>query len=448
METDILIIGGGPAGLTVAMTARANYPDKRITIVRKDDIAMIPCGIPYIFGTLKKVEKNKINDEILAKNNIQLIIDEVIDVDVGNKIARLRNDEIKYEKLVLATGSLPSLPKIEGYELKNVFGVYKNASKLQEMLSAIDEVENVVIIGGGFIGVEFADELAKAGKKVSIVEILPHLLYLSFDDEFCAMAEEKLKMNGVSIYTGKRVKRIEGNESVEGVTLEDGSRLDADVVIMATGAKPNTELAEKMGLKTSKYGIDVDEYMRTSMPDIFAVGDCAAKRCFFTRRHKPIMLASIATAEARVAGSNLYSINSFRNIFGTLGIFSTKIGDLTLGAAGLIERMAEEEGFKYIVGESKVDDKHPSSLPGTRKIKTKLLFSNDGFMIGGQIAGGDTVGEIINLIGFAIETKMTAPRFANLQIGTHPLLTPPPTAPATLKAVEDAIRKIYRSDTA
>ncbi len=446
MQTDILIVGGGPAGLTVAMTARANYPDKSITIVRKDNVAMIPCGIPYIFGTLKKVEKNKINDDILAKNDINLVIDEVVDVDIASKVAKLKNDEIKYDKLVLATGSLPSLPKIEGWNLKNVFGVYKNAEKLQEMLAAIDEAENIAIIGGGFIGVEFADELIKAGKKVSIIEMLPHLLYLSFDDEFCLMAEEKLKMNGVSIHTGKRVKRIEGDSKVNGITMENGDRIEADVVIMATGAKPNIELAEKIGLKTSKYGIDVDEYMRSSVKDIFAVGDCAAKRCFFTRRHKPIMLASIATAEARVAGSNLYSINSFRNIFGTLGIFSTKIGDLTLGTAGLIERRAKEEGFKYIVGESKVDDKHPGSLPGTRKIKTKLLFSKDGFMIGGQIAGGDTAGEIINLIGFAIETKMTAPRFANLQIGTHPLLTPPPTAPATLKAVESAIRKIYRSE--
>jgi NADH oxidase (H2O2-forming) len=294
-------------------------------------------------------------------------------------------------------------------------------------------------------GVEFADELGKLGKNVSIVEMLPHVLYASFDDEFCEMAEAELRRVGVDVYTNSRVEEITGRKSVEGVRLSTGTTLDADLVILAAGVRPNTELAEKMGLKVSRYGVEVDEYMRTSHPDVFAVGDCAEKRDFFTRKPKLTLLASVATAEARIAGANLYRIKAFKQFKGTLGIFATKVGDPSLGAAGLIERSARAEGFEYVVGRSNVPDKHPASLPETSGVSAKLIFTKQGgFFLGGQLAGGDTIGEMINLIGFAIESGYTAAKYINLQIGTHPLLTPAPTAPATIKAAEDALRKIYQ----
>ena len=445
MKTDILIIGGGPAGIITATTAKNCYPDKDITVVRKESMVVIPCGIPYIFGTLNSVEKDGIPDEVLTKNGINLKVDEVVSIDLSTKTARLKSGEdLKFEKLVLATGSKPSVPPIKGKDLDGVFPIYKDPVHLREMLEWVRKSRKIVIIGGGFIGVEFADDLAKVGKEVTIVEILPHVLGVSFDEEFSLMAEEELRKLGVILKTGRRVTEIVGESGVEAVKLDNGEKIDADMVILATGAKPNTDLAESMGLQVSKFGIEVDEYMRTSHPDVFAVGDCAAKTDFFTRKKKPVMLASVATAEARIAGANLYKIVAFRKMRGTLGIFATKVGDLTLGVAGLTERTAREEGFDYVVGRSKVIDKHPGSLPGAKEIHTKLIFTRrGGFFLGGQLAGGITVGEIVNLVGFAIESGFTAAEYVDLQIGTHPFLTPPPTTPATLKAVQDALKKIY-----
>ncbi|MCD6276382.1 MAG: FAD-dependent oxidoreductase [Thermoplasmata archaeon] len=442
MKTDVLIIGGGPAGIVTAVTAKQNYPEKKIVVVRKEQRVAVPCGIPYIFGTLRDVEKNLIPDSVLTSKGIEILVDEIVDVDTEKKIAKSKeHGNIEFEKLIFATGSKPIKPPIKGIDGNNVFFVKKDPQYLQELLKRVDESEGIVIIGGGFIGVEFADELRKLGKKVSIVEMLPHVLSASFDDEFCEMAEEELRRTGVEIYTNSKVVEIKENR----VILSSGKEIPGDIVIVSVGARPNTDLAEKIGLKVSKNGIMVDEYMRTSHPDIFAVGDCAEKRDFFTRDVKPVMLASVATAEARIAGANLYKIKAFKQFKGTLGIFATKVGNLALGAAGLIERQAKKDGFDYVVGRSEVADKHPGTLPGTNKVRVKLLFTKQGgFFLGAQIAGGDTIGEMINLVGFAIESGYTASRYMTLQIGTHPLLTPAPTAPATLKAAEDALMKIYR----
>jgi len=440
MKTDVLIIGGGPAGIVTAVTAKQNYPEKKIVVVRKEQRVAVPCGIPYIFGTLRDVEKNLIPDSVLTSKGIEILVDEIVDVDTEKKIAKSKeHGNIEFEKLIFATGSKPIKPPIKGIDGNNVFFVKKDPQYLQELLKRVDESEGIVIIGGGFIGVEFADELRKLGKKVSIVEMLPHVLSASFDDDFCALAEEELRRTGVEIYTNSKVVEIKENR----VILSSGKEIPGDIVIVSVGARPNTDLAEKIGLKVSKNGIVVDEYMRTSHPDIFAVGDCAEKRDFFTREVKPVMLASVASAEARIAGANLYKIKAFKQFKGTLGIFATKVGNLALGAAGLIERQAKKEGFDYVVGRSEVVDKHPGTLPGTSKVRVKLLFTKQGgFFLGAQIAGGDTIGEMINLVGFAIESGYTASRYMNLQIGTHPLLTPAPTAPATIKAVEDALKKM------
>ncbi|WP_456449890.1 FAD-dependent oxidoreductase [Palaeococcus sp. (in: euryarchaeotes)] len=440
MKTDVLIIGGGPAGIVTAVTAKQNYPEKKIVVVRREQRVAVPCGIPYIFGTLREVEKNLIPDSVLTSKGIEILVDEIVDIDTEKKIAKSKeHGDIEFEKLVFATGSKPIKPPIKGIDGNNVFFVKKDPQYLQELLKRVNESESIVIIGGGFIGVEFADELRKLGKKVSIVEMLPHVLSASFDDEFCELAEEELRRIGVEVYTNSKVVEIKEN----GVILSSGKEIPGDIVIVCVGARPNTDLAEKIGLKVSKNGIMVDEYMRTSHPDIFAVGDCAEKRDFFTREVKPVMLASVATAEARIAGANLYKIKAFKQFKGTLGIFATKVGNLALGAAGLIERQAKKEGFDYVVGRSEVADKHPGTLPGTSKVRVKLLFTKQGgFFLGAQIAGGDTVGELINLAGFAIESEYTAFRYMNLQIGTHPLLTPAPTTPATIKAVEDALKKM------
>ncbi|MCD6492249.1 MAG: FAD-dependent oxidoreductase [Archaeoglobaceae archaeon] len=442
MKVDVLVIGGSPVGITAAITAKETYPDAEVTLVRKERLSVVPCGIPYIFGTIGEIKKCVNPDGALTANGVNLIIDEVVDVDINSKTAKLASgDEISFEKLVLSTGSYPVAPPIEGKDLEGVYMVYKDPDHIEKMLKAAKEAENIVIVGGGFIGVEFADELLKLNKNVTIVEILPHLLQVSFDDEFCAMAENKLRDMGVNIITNTSVKRILGNGKVSGVELSNGEKLDADFVLLSTGARPNLELAQKMGLEIGRFGVKVDDYMRTSHPDVFAVGDCAEKRCFFTGKPIPLMLASIGCVEARIAGSNLFEIKRPRTIKGVVSAFATAVGDLALGGVGFTERRARDGGYNYFTGWADVPNKHPPTLPRTSNVRVKLVFDENGkYLIGGQVAGPLSCGEIVNTISLAIQFRATLYDLLNLQFATQPLLTPGPgiTSPI-VEAAKDAL---------
>ena len=244
---------------------------------------------------------------------------------------------------------------------------------LRGFLEALDKAKNVVTIGGGFIGVEFSDEFRKRGLDVTIIEMLPHCLQLVFDLEFCIMAENKLRQRGIKLMTNTRAKAIIGERKVEGVELGNGQKVPADIVLLGIGMRPNTELAQKAGLKIGETrAIWVDEYGRTSDEDIFAVGDCAEKRSFFTGKPIPLGLASIATNEARVAAANLFGIR--RKNMGAVGAFSTIIGDSGMGKVGLSEKEATDLGFEITIGETIISDKHPPAMPNSKEISMKLVF--------------------------------------------------------------------------
>lgn len=443
---DIIVIGGGPAGIISAVTARKYYPDKDIVLIKDTMTAVVPCGIPYMFSTLQKPEDNIMGNAPLEKNNVRIIADEAVSIDRKNKSIALKSGALlNYEKLILATGSDPILPPIEGIDKKGVFPIYKDLEYLKELKEKLSRANNVLIIGGGFIGVELADELSNIKNLgVSLVEFLPHLLMNSFDDEFGQMVEKKLESKGVRLILGKKVERIEGKDSINSAYLSDGTSIPADMILLGIGAFPNTNLAGESGLELCKgKGIWTDEYMRTADPDVFAVGDCAGKRDFFTRKDLPVMLASTATAEARVAGANLYQLKVVRENKGTIAIYSTYVDGLVLGSAGLTENTARKEGFEIVAGTAEVPSKHPSTLPGTEKIKVKLVFSKQsGIIMGGQVSGGVSAGEIINIIGMAIQKRVSSTELETLQIATHPHLTAAPTMYPLILAAQAAIGKI------
>ena len=444
-RTDVLVIGGSAAGIVAATTGKSYYPNKDFFLIRKEKRVIVPCGIPYIFGSLESSEQNMVPDTVLSNAGVRLKIDEVVFVDQENKVCKTADDtEIRFEKLVLATGSTPVVPKwLKGADLDNVFTIPKDKEYLDQITTKLDGCKKVVTIGGGFIGVEVADEVNKLGKEVTIVEILPHVLALAFDTELAIEAEEILESRGVNIRTGVGIKEILGDKKVTAVLLANGEKLEADAVILSVGYHPNVALAEKAGIKINDLGfISVDEYMRTSNPDILAVGDCAEKRSFLTRKQREIMLASSACAEARVAGMNLYKLSAVKTFSGTIAIFSTAIGETAFGAAGVNENMANERGFDFVTGSFEGIDKHPGALPGTHKQFVKLIVSREsGILIGGEVIGGASTGELINLIGFAIQNRMTVVSILTAQIGTHPLLTAPPTAYPLIKAAEVAAMK-------
>lgn len=427
-KADVIILGG-LSGITAGISCRRHYPDKKVVLVRKEGTVLIPCGIPYMFGTVAGPEHNVVPDGLLEKNGIELIKDEAVDLDRENKILTLKNNEkIQYDKLVFATGSVPMVPPIPGVDKENVFAVEKNFNYLKNVYEEVNKVKDIVIIGGGFIGMEFADECRKRDNvNVTVIEMQERCLQLAMDDEYCDEAQKTLEETGVKILTKERVVSIDGDKAVKSVKLASGKEIKADLVILGIGAVPNTTLAKKAGLEIGfNKGIKVDRLMQTSTDkNIFACGDCCTRESFFDGRPSAVMLASVATSEARIAGANLFS-PVHRNC-GVISVFATVINGRAFGVAGLTERAARESGLNIVVGEASATDTHPGGMPNSTMLKVKMIFSKDtGVLLGGTISGGKSTGEMVNVISACILSTMTVHDIMMFQMGTHPALTSSP----------------------
>lgn len=445
-QTDVLVLGG-LSGITAGLSSRRHYPDKKVILVRKEGTVLIPCGIPYIYGTVGGPQNNVIPDGLLENNGIELIKDEAITVDRKNKLVTLKGGEtINYEKLVFATGSLPVIPPIPGIDKKNVHPIRKDFDYLSGIYEDMKSVKDLVIIGGGFIGVEFADECRKGRDiNVTVVEALPQCLQMAMDDEFCAEAKAKLSETGVKVLVNSKVEAILGDERATGVKLADGTVIGADMVILGIGAKPNTELAKQSGLELG-FGnaIKVDSHMQSyTDPDVFACGDCAEKLSFFNGRPVNVMLASIATSEARTAGANLYS--PVHTSCGAISVFSTVVNGRAFAVAGLTERLAKQYGMNYVIGTAEAPDTHPGGMPNSSLTKVKLIFAKEtGIILGGSLSGGRSVGEMINVLSACIMHRMTANDIVQFQMGTHPALTSSPIVYPIVNAACKAVLPIRK----
>ncbi len=447
---DVLVVGGGASGLQAAITTKTTYPDKEVVLVRKEQQVLIPCGIPYIFGTLSDSSKDILPDKLLTSVGVEIVVDELIEIKVKEHQCVLASNEIiQYTKLILALGSIPTKPAwLKGADLENVFTIPKNKEYLDQVLVALSSLKEVMVIGAGFIGVEVSDELNKKGYKVTLLEIEKTILNRAFDDEFGVLAQEHLQERGVRVIVGKGVSEIKGkNGKVSEVVLSTGELLKADAVILSMGYAPNTQVAKEAGIELNDFGfIKTCEYMRV-LPcsiDIVAVGDCAEKRDFVTRKIDRTMLASTACAEARTAGMNLYSLSPCKPFTGTIAIYATAIGSHAFGTAGITEAKAMQENFSVICGSFTGMDTHPGNLEHSHKQMVKLIVASDcGMILGAEVYGGASTGELTNAIGFLIQNHVTVKQLLTMQIGTQPLLTGSPAAYPLVKAAEVIVKKMH-----
>ena len=221
-----MVVGGSAAGIPAAITAKRHYPEKSLLLIRKENQVVIPCGIPYIFGTVGSPENNLIPDAVLQNNGIDFIVDEAKELDPKKKMVTLASGEsVLYDKLVLATGSFSLVPHIPGMDKKNVYPVKKDVQYLKTLLSAMDDIKDLVILGCGFIGVEFADECKKNRDiNVTVVEMLDQCLQIAFGEEACRCCQEVenyLLEKGINIVTGTKLAEVMGDDKVAGVKLSN-----------------------------------------------------------------------------------------------------------------------------------------------------------------------------------------------------------------------------------
>jgi len=453
INCDVLIIGGGPAGGVSAVTAKMNFPNKKILVIREFEKQLVPCAIPYIFGkTLGSSELDVASCGAAKEMGISTLLGEVKDIDFQGKIAFTKKEAISFDKLIFATGSKPFVHDSlrHSLALDGVFTVAKNKELIDKARAYIEDKKDIVVVGTGFIGVEMAMELSSVGKNVTIVGGSKHILKGAFDSEIAQEAEEILLKAGVKFIGNDRVKAIIDKNSdniVNAVELKSGLVVDTDVVILATGYKPNTELAQKVGVSLGHYGgIWVDDYMRTQNHDVFAVGDCSARRAFITKTPSKVMLASTSSAEGRVAGSSLYGLKYMKGFSGTIAIFSTLVGDIAFSSAGVTEDEANDAGMDVVIGTFSGMNRHPSTIPGAQRQFVKLVATrHGGQIIGGQIIGGNETGEMINIIGLMIESSENLYRVMSMQVATQPMLTAAPTNYPIVMAAIMAMKEIEKN---
>jgi len=445
---DVIIIGGGPSGIITGVTGKKRNPGKSFLMINEEAKGLVPCGIPYIFHDLDDVSQNAMGSKPFIDAGGDVITDKVIKIEIENKqVTTVSGNSYQYDKLVLATGSTPIIPNfIKGYDLEGVEYIKKSYDYIDNLKKKTDEAKNIVVIGGGFIGVEVAEQLAKfENKTVTLVEMEKFCLYRAFSKNVAEETDKTIRNTNIKLYTNNNVTEIIGeNGKVRSVILSNGKEIIADVIIAAIGYKPNAELAEKTGLEINSNGaIRCDNYLRTSEDNIFAVGDCSQTIGFITGRTDCIMLASTATAEARILGYNLFAIKLLRNFVGTLSIFSTEIGGTVFASAGAIDQSAESANIEYVTGSFIDVDRHPGTIKDAKPLMVKLVVSpRTGTIIGGEMYGGKSVGELINVVGLAIQKEVTVYELISFQIGTHPLLTTAPTKYVLIKAAEMAAVQI------
>jgi len=441
MNYDVVVVGGGPSGIQAALSARIAYPDRTIALVRREEIALQIGALSHVLGSLGSLGESIFPDRFLTQRDIELIVGQV----EGCQDSQLRlhdGRKVSYHKLILALGGRPEPLAVPGSDLPGVIEFTRDYDCLKRLGEALVSVRSVMLVGGGRTGVEITAELTRSGKEVTLVESKAHLLSGLVDPEFGQVIEDELIRIGATVITGYGVRAFAGRQSVLGADLADGRWVTADLVILAPPFRPATQLAEAMGLRVDPAnGVIVDEYLRTSAPGIHAVGECAAARSFFATERQRTTLMSEAMAQARLAGSNLFTINVAKSYSGSLGSFSVKAGELVLGVTGLTELKAASLGLQCMVGLAETTDRHPPGISGANKVMVKLLFDRcSHHLVGAQVVGGESTGECVNMLAVMVQKKMTDMEIDTLQLGTHPLLTPSPLGYGVIAATVDAVR--------
>ena len=399
---------------------------------------------------LASSESIVVPDKMLEDAGINVVVDEVTKINPDKKeVVTAGGKGFHYDKLYLATGSRPFVPPIEGKDLEGVMTLrgLDDAEKIRTYLSE-KQPENIVFIGAGFISMEIASLLAEnmPGKfNISIVELMDRPLPLMLDKDMADLVTEYLTEKGLNLLTGEKVEKILGNNGkVSAVALGSGKKLDADMVFVNVGVRPNIELAQEIGLEMGKMGIKVNEYQETSNPDILAGGDCVEKINFITKKPTGGRLRGPAVMQGRIAAKRLagYDIG----FPGVVDAGGCKLFDMTVTATGLSETSAAREGIETVCATVDSRSKH-RMIPGMKPWKIKLIFEKKTQkLIGGQIVSHaiSPAREIDAITAFILGGK-TISDLTTFTSACNPDISSEPSAEPITIAAEQALQKLKNS---
>jgi NADPH-dependent 2,4-dienoyl-CoA reductase/sulfur reductase-like enzyme/rhodanese-related sulfurtransferase len=431
-QNNIVVIGGTACGPKTAARARRCDPQATITIIEQGkDLSTATCGLPYyVSGVIDSRRtlvarqhdffKDVMNLEVLARTRALAIDREAHTIEVLN-LKTNRISTIAYDKLILATGAVPIMPDLEGKDLGGIFTLTKleDASAIRRLVS-LHQVKQAVIIGAGLIGLEMAEALASRGLKVTVVEALDWVLPTLLDFEVAAYVERHLRDKGVNLLFGQRVLgfKDDGEGWVRRVITKN-SQLEAGLVLLAIGTRPNTGLAREAGLTIGPAGgISVNQYLQTSDRDIYAGGDCVENVNLITREKVLAPLGSTANKHGRVIGTNV--TGGGETFPGVLGTAIAKVFNYNVGRVGLSQWQAEKAG--YDVATSLVPSyEYATYYPKGKEILVKLIAEKSGSrLLGGQAVGPGETAKRIDVLATALTFDAVADDLTNLDLAYAP----------------------------
>jgi NADH oxidase (H2O2-forming) len=437
-HSDVLIIGGGPAGRLVVHAIHAAKADLSVTLIKDEEVNVNRCAVPYGISNKKPEQKFLISNALVTDFGAKLVIDHVRHIDTKKQeVTTEKGKTLTYFHLVLATGSNPVIPPFPGIEAGNITPV-RSREDMNRLRDWADRYRRGVIVGGGYIGLEVAAVLKELGLDITLVEMMPHPLQGAAEKSIAVEVEDLFKAHGIDIRTGVAVSEfLAEDRHVRAVRLEDDTEIDADFAVLSIGVLPNTGMAKEAGIETTRFGISVDEHLRTSAPNVYASGDCAEKKSFITGRPTRGEFGTNAVFMSKVVAANILGGN--QPFPGVVNANASTAFGVGFGSAGLIEENAVKEGLDVICGYSEVLDRYPM-MDGVDTIKTKLVFERTSRkLLGGSILRpGHCAAAGIDFVSLAIQKGVTLDDLLIHQYATHPELAAKPSDNAFVFAAHNA----------
>jgi len=454
MKKRIVVIGGTAAGMSAAVRVKRLLPDSEVVVLERSGfISYGSCGLPYYIGGIIESIHDllSLTPETATERGVDAkVYKEALSIDRNSKnvvykdIQSGKTSSISYDYLVIATGAVPVFPRLPNIDAAGVYTLrtIEDGLAIRKILDN-NGAKRALIVGGGFIGLEMAEQFNHRGIEVSILEALPRILP-SFEEEYAGEIVKTLEDHGIRIISGQSLSAIETREGRAVAAVSDkGMRLDVDLIIISAGVRPNSDLARAAGLNIGyKGGIVVDDELKTSDDSIWACGDCVVMHNLITGKDTYVPLGTTANKQGRIVGGNI--AGERKNFNGVLGSQVTKVFDSYIASTGLNLDAAIREGFDAVIEKIVKSDK-ASYYPRGVDCHLCLIFDRKtGRLLGAQAMGGISVAGRINTLAVAITAGLSIQ-----QINEIDFVYAPPVAPVydpILIAASQGIKKICQTD--
>jgi NADH oxidase (H2O2-forming) len=449
MTKRIVIIGANSAGVSAASAARKTDLKAQITLVSAEKYwPYSRCGLPYVLSgeisrfrelTLFPPSYYRMMKLDLRMNTLAKSID-LENREVQLEIGKGEQESIEYDTLILCTGASPAIPQIPGVDKRGVFSL-RGIKEGRDISEWLKKAQSAVIVGAGFIGLELAHALVKRGVKTTVIERLGHILPEWLDEDVADLVSVKVEERGVRVIVGREVETILGDEKAAQV-IASGEECEADTVLLATGAQGRVELAQQIGITLGAMGaIQVNSRMETSIPGVYAAGDCV--ECFNMLTGRPTLSQLGTTAERQGKTAGINAAGGYHTFPGVLHSVVSSMFNIEIGATGMTETFAQGEGLETISG-TITSKTRAEYYPGGKDITVKIVAEAElGRVIGGQIIGGEEVTQRVNMLAIAIQKQMVVSELSKADTCYAPSVCSP-WEPVVL-AAENTTRRLKQT---